>query len=178
MTVKLHQYEAWLWEHEKLTHCVRPVEPQPDFRHNELLDADGMLLICDGDHPKSTGCDYKPWQKSPFAEQPPFNNLRVLEVSVRRVYEFLDEDYLAFGIQKWVPKGDDAIVCGPEPAYRYPGQGNFIGGWSPRNSWIRMWAKVFPKYPWRRELMVWVAELQPIDWSKEKKDDHREAHGA
>jgi hypothetical protein len=58
--IKLHKYEKILLEEWRLTHIVRPVKPQPEFRHNYELDEDsGMLMVCTGDHGKSEGCQYR-----------------------------------------------------------------------------------------------------------------------
>ena len=119
----LHRYEEILLAEGRLTHSVRPVEPQPGFRHNyELDEATGMLQVCRGHHGKSEGCGYSDWEQSPFTY------VETENVTVHHANQFVAEDYINFGIREWVPEGDDAIVCGSGPAYQYPGQKDFIGG--------------------------------------------------
>jgi hypothetical protein len=159
---KLHQYEEILLDEGRLRYIVRPVQPQPEFRHNYELDEEtGMLSVCTGHHGKSEGCRYDDWEASPFTM------IEVESLEVRHANQFVAGDYLDFGITKWVPEGVDAKVCGSGPAYQYPGQKDFIGGWDARNSWLLMWNHIFGadpedngEYLWTPELLVWVAKVE------------------
>lgn len=156
MNFPLHRYEMRLLGEGRLRHALRPVEPQPEFRHNWEIDSvDGSLLVCNGKHGKSEGCRYSPFAPNPFAGHTFFE-----KVTVQRAEEFDEDDYLVFGIEKIIPSEEDVPTLGAAPLYQYPGQMGFMGGWSARNAWRTMWKNVFPQTLWQPQLLVWVAEVK------------------
>lgn len=154
---ELLDYERAMYEQRKLRYVARPVEPQPEHRFNEEF-VDNVLYVCRGDHGKSEGCRYERWSVPPFAELEQEGVLTGI-VHLRRLFKLTEEDCLGCGIYKWVPEGDDALVCGGAPAFQHPLQNNFTGGWSARNAFNNLWEMIYPQHAIESNPWLWLGEV-------------------
>ena len=88
--------------------------------------------------------------------------LEVTDVRVERVQDISEEDALAEGIVECNPGPE-----GPKasPVYRPPGANDFIGGWSARPAFRRLWDEINAArgHPWDANDWVWAVSFSVVE---------------